>query len=101
MPGKQDLFGQLWKEYSFSDSRYMTSDPFVLCMETVTAVRAIPSLNHAMKANDPDFTDLLGSSLLHRRILDHPRTPSTPPTASTGFPGSNIWRYTILCYKHV
>ena len=40
MPGKQDLFGQLWKEYSFSDSRYMTSDPFVLCMETVTAVRA-------------------------------------------------------------
>ena len=39
MPGKQDLFGQLWKEYAFSDSRYMTSDPFVLCMETVTAVR--------------------------------------------------------------
>ena len=91
MPGKQDLFGQLWKEYSFSDSRYMTSDPFVLCMETVTAVRAIPSLNHAMKANEPDFTDLLGSSLLHRRILDRPRTPSTPPTASTSFLGSNIW----------
>lgn len=38
MPGKQDIFGQLWKEYAFSDSRYMTSDPFVLCMETVTAV---------------------------------------------------------------
>jgi cholestenol Delta-isomerase len=34
----QDLFGQLWKEYAFSDSRYLTSDPFVLCMETVTAV---------------------------------------------------------------
>jgi len=33
----QDLFGQLWKEYAFSDSRYLTSDPFVLCMETVTA----------------------------------------------------------------
>lgn len=38
MPGKQDLFGQLWKEYSFSDSRYLTSESFVLCMETVTAV---------------------------------------------------------------
>ncbi|KAK4697641.1 cholestenol Delta-isomerase, partial [Lecanoromycetidae sp. Uapishka_2] len=37
MAGKQDFFGQLWKEYSFSDSRYLTSDPFVLCMETVTA----------------------------------------------------------------
>ncbi|KAI9675711.1 MAG: hypothetical protein M1817_001078 [Caeruleum heppii] len=34
----QDLFGQLWKEYAHSDSRYLTSDPFVLCMETVTAV---------------------------------------------------------------
>ena len=38
----QDLFGQLWKEYALSDSRYLTSDPFVLCMETVTAVRAPP-----------------------------------------------------------
>ena len=33
-----DVFGQLWKEYAHSDSRYLTSDPFVLCMETVTAV---------------------------------------------------------------
>jgi hypothetical protein len=38
MGPKQDLFGQLWKEYSLSDSRYLTSDPFVLCMETITAV---------------------------------------------------------------
>ena len=33
-----DIFGQMWKEYANSDSRYLTSDPFVLCMETVTAV---------------------------------------------------------------
>lgn len=39
MGGMQDLFGQLWKEYSLSDSRYLTQDAFVLCMETVTAVR--------------------------------------------------------------
>ncbi|KAI1982072.1 hypothetical protein LOZ51_006654 [Ophidiomyces ophidiicola] len=37
MAPAQDLFGQLWKEYSLSDSRYLTSDPFVLCMETITA----------------------------------------------------------------
>ncbi|KZF24081.1 EBP domain-containing protein [Xylona heveae TC161] len=37
MGGQMDLFGQLWKEYSLSDSRYLTSDPFVLCMETITA----------------------------------------------------------------
>ncbi|UNI17567.1 Cholestenol Delta-isomerase [Purpureocillium takamizusanense] len=38
MASRTDLFGQLWKEYSLSDSRYMTQDPFVVCMETVTAV---------------------------------------------------------------
>ena len=38
MAPAQDLFGQLWQEYALSDSRYLTSDPFVLCMETVTAV---------------------------------------------------------------
>jgi cholestenol delta-isomerase len=41
----QDLFGQLWKEYALSDSRYLTSDPFVLCMETVTAVCPSHSMN--------------------------------------------------------
>ncbi|CAI6336238.1 unnamed protein product [Periconia digitata] len=38
MGGMQDLFGQLWKEYALSDSRYLTQDAFVLCMETITAV---------------------------------------------------------------
>jgi cholestenol Delta-isomerase len=36
--GKQTLIGQMWKEYAFSDSRYLTKNSFVLCMETVTAV---------------------------------------------------------------
>ena len=39
MGGLQDIFAQLWKEYALSDSRYLTQDPFVLCMETITAVR--------------------------------------------------------------
>ncbi|KAJ6014168.1 hypothetical protein N7540_008759, partial [Penicillium herquei] len=33
----QDIGGQLWKEYAQADSRYMTMEPFVLCMETITA----------------------------------------------------------------
>ncbi|PYH46367.1 EXPERA domain-containing protein [Aspergillus saccharolyticus JOP 1030-1] len=37
LAGSQDLFGQLWKEYSLSDSRYLTSDAFLLSMEAVTA----------------------------------------------------------------
>ena len=38
MAGKGDLFGEMWKEYAFSDSRYMTRDAFVVCMEATTAV---------------------------------------------------------------
>ncbi|KAM5345883.1 hypothetical protein ACJ41O_011744 [Fusarium nematophilum] len=38
MAGQTDLFGQLWKEYSLSDSRYLTQDSFLVCMETITAV---------------------------------------------------------------
>ncbi|TDZ38779.1 3-beta-hydroxysteroid-Delta(8),Delta(7)-isomerase [Colletotrichum spinosum] len=38
MPSRTDIFGQLWKEYSLSDSRYLTQDSFVVCMEAVTAL---------------------------------------------------------------
>ncbi|KAI9802116.1 MAG: hypothetical protein M1833_002037 [Piccolia ochrophora] len=37
MGSSQDLFGQMWKEYAHSDSRYLTSESFVLCMESITA----------------------------------------------------------------
>jgi len=35
---KQTLIGQMWKEYAFSDSRYLTRNSMVLCLETMTAV---------------------------------------------------------------
>lgn len=34
----QNLFAQLWKEYALSDSRYLTSDPFMLSVESITVV---------------------------------------------------------------
>ncbi|KAJ4392127.1 hypothetical protein N0V93_005749 [Gnomoniopsis smithogilvyi] len=36
LAGSQDFFAQLWKEYALSDSRYLTSDPFMLCVEAIT-----------------------------------------------------------------
>ncbi|KAH8890927.1 EBP-domain-containing protein [Thozetella sp. PMI_491] len=38
IPASQTLFSQLWKEYSLSDSRYITSDPFMLCIESITVL---------------------------------------------------------------
>lgn len=34
----QDIFGQLWKEYAKSDSRYLASDSFVVSIEMITVV---------------------------------------------------------------
>ncbi|XP_050997953.1 LOW QUALITY PROTEIN: 3-beta-hydroxysteroid-Delta(8),Delta(7)-isomerase [Acomys russatus] len=34
----QAILSQLWKEYSKGDSRYIISDNFVVCMETLTAI---------------------------------------------------------------
>ncbi|RYO81336.1 hypothetical protein DL766_004487 [Monosporascus sp. MC13-8B] len=35
--GGSSVLSQLWKEYSLSDSRYLTRDAFTVCMETITA----------------------------------------------------------------
>lgn len=37
LQGSQHVLAQLWKEYSLSDSRYLTKDAFVMVMESVTA----------------------------------------------------------------
>ncbi|CAG8522123.1 7041_t:CDS:2 [Paraglomus occultum] len=38
MSEDDNILAQLWKEYSLSDSRYLTSDPLVVCMERITTV---------------------------------------------------------------
>ena len=38
LAGQQTIFAQLWKEYSLSDSRYLTSDPFMVSIEIITVV---------------------------------------------------------------
>ncbi|KAJ2153218.1 hypothetical protein J3B01_002002 [Coemansia erecta] len=38
LAGMQTIMADLWREYSHSDSRYLTSDPFTVIMEGITAV---------------------------------------------------------------
>lgn len=61
MGSRQDIIGQLWKEYALSDSRYMTADTLVLCMETITVVSShfVPALVGCTDSIAP-----LGPSLL-------------------------------------
>ncbi|KAJ3175621.1 hypothetical protein HDU87_006119 [Geranomyces variabilis] len=35
--GQDAFLAEMWKEYALSDSRYMSADPFVVVMESVTA----------------------------------------------------------------
>lgn len=61
MASAQDFFGQLWKEYSLSDSRYMTSDTLVLCLETMTVVRVM-ILTTQTRISDPRRLTMVNSS---------------------------------------
>lgn len=45
MGGLQTFFGQLWKEYALSDSRYLTQNVFVFCVEAMTAVSSFPPIS--------------------------------------------------------
>jgi cholestenol delta-isomerase len=36
--GQQTVLAQLWKEYALSDSRYLTGDTKVVCLEVITVV---------------------------------------------------------------
>ena len=38
LPSMSTLFAQLWKEYTLSDSRYLTHDIFTVSVETITCV---------------------------------------------------------------
>lgn len=76
MASAQDFFGQLWKEYALSDSRYMTADTMVLCMETMTVVcsrAALMGMLATLLANLPPLDVLiaaLGPAVFCRRIFN-------------------------------
>lgn len=80
LAGHQSLFGQLWKEYALSDSRYLTSDPFMLCVETITVVwSSLPSSLAILETNSS--VARLGSALLRNRHL-HRQTQPPPSSAA-------------------
>lgn len=41
LPSMSTLFAQLWKEYTLSDSRYLTHDIFTVSVETITCVSSL------------------------------------------------------------
>jgi hypothetical protein len=101
MAGMNDFFGQCWKEYSLSDSRYLTSDPFVLCMETITAVRAPGPCEPTVAVPDARAIGPLGPAFLHRGRVGCLQTPPAPPFSSPRFSGPAIRRHFILHDEHV
>lgn len=96
----QDLFGQLWKEYALSDSRYLTSDAFVLCMETVTAVRLL-LFRLVLTLKLTTFLVHLGPNVLHYRSLHHNLTPTPSPSPDHRLRRTNIRPDPVLCHLDV
>jgi cholestenol delta-isomerase len=70
IPGSQGLFAQLWKEYALSDSRYMVSDPFMLCIESLTVVCS--HIIHCLRIY-LIFIGAMGSTLCRHRDMRRQR----------------------------
>ncbi|CAK7235807.1 hypothetical protein SCUCBS95973_009393 [Sporothrix curviconia] len=68
LAGDQSFRAQLWKEYALSDSRYLTSDPFMLCVEGLTVV-VHGTLSFAAAAAIVDGVGLPAGSSGLRHIL--------------------------------
>lgn len=104
MASAQDLFGQLWKEYALSDSRYMTSDTVVLCMETMTVVSQqcgfTPEFLGRAQLIDTCVASV-GTALFPRSVFDRNSTFPTPPGSDHCVHESPVWRYALLCDQPV
>ena len=81
MSSMQDFFGQLWKEYALSDSRYMTSDPLVLCMESLTVVRTF--IPNQVNPTDGKIA-YMGPIVTVDSYADHKRITVSPSCSSSG-----------------
>jgi hypothetical protein len=85
----QDFFGQLWKEYALSDSRYMTSDPLVLCMESLTMVRTF--IPNQVNPTDREIA-YMGSIVMVDGCADHKRITVSPSLSSSGINRPVLWK---------
>ena len=90
MGGLQTFFGQLWKEYALSDSRYLTGNIFVFCVEAMTAVSDISPTSLTTKAY-LNATDSLGPTQLCSCCNDRDRESAEASTASSSEPWAVLW----------
>ena len=105
MSSMQDFLGQLWKEYALSDSRYMSSDPIVLCMESLTTVRR--SMRQFFQNMNLNCTDWLvqitwGPLCFLTAVLITRNSPYRHPVqalVSTGHLYGNLIYYTTCLFE--
>ncbi|KAH7322693.1 Emopamil-binding protein [Stachybotrys elegans] len=84
MASQTDLFGQLWKEYSLSDSRYLTQDSFVVCMEAITAL----------------FWGPLSFYCAYCILVDHPHRHPVQLIVSLGQLYGDVLYYATCLFEH-
>lgn len=101
MASAQDLFGQLWKEYALSDSRYMTSDTLVLCMETMTVVSHTAFYRTTRGFTADSHQASVGTIVLCCCILDRNQAFSAPLDPGHCVHEPSVRRHVILCDQFV
>jgi len=104
LASSQSPLAQVWKEYALSDSRYLTTDPFTLCVEAVTVVRLhLSRLPHPVPLQKRPLTAcrlggvaLLGPAELLHGHLYHAREQSSLPFAGHREPSTPLRGRAVL-----
>lgn len=94
------LFAQLWKEYTLSDSRYLTLDVFTVCVETITVVRSsLPRHLACCRIRSDSYSMIarLGSPLPPHPQCNPHQVTCPPRPADRHMRCSPLWRDTVLC----
>ncbi|KXX79538.1 hypothetical protein MMYC01_203117 [Madurella mycetomatis] len=89
IPASQSIFSQAWKEYSLSDSRYLTSDPFMLCIEMLTTLTWGP------------LSFLTAVLIATSTPTSTPTSTSAPKRHNYSHQGTRHLLQTVVCVGHL
>jgi hypothetical protein len=106
---QQGLWAQLWKEYAMSDSRYLTVDSRVLCLEVITVVCVIHGHMHICTYIDiwsslanPTFVGVacVGTTFTSRSTVDSSKRSPKTCDANRGVYGPSLRLRFVLCHQY-
>lgn len=97
---RSDLLSELWKEYAHGDSRYLSVDPVLYALETITAVRVLVDCSNVEEEEKlmhmPFFQVRLGPTLSSICVRHMAKISQSVPVATNGIAWPPIFLWSVF-----